>query len=332
MRYYFAYLYVIPLELLNRIGGFIMFGLMKIAIHSCLILSFLSFLSVNCQNTEQQDSTGPKYPEVSLISTEKRMLYSEIIKQNFEIYISLPYTYFTSDITYPVLFSLDANVKFGLMSNVVNNLGTLTKELPEIIVVGIAYPIKDIADWAALRKRDTTPTSNSEYDKKWAVYLNKATGRDDIVVQSGGAEKFLAFIRDELIPFVESEYRVSSTDRALHGTSSGGLFTLYALFQNPELFQRYFAGSPSIQWDKSYMYKLENDFAASHKDLPVRLFMCVGGLERESYLSNMKKMADLLRSRNYPNLKLETHVFENETHGTTVSASLGRGLKILYKK
>ena len=60
--------------------------------------------------------------------------------------------------------------------------------------------------------------------------------------------------------------------------------------------------------------------------------MCVGGLEREYYIKNMKKMAELLGSRNYPNLKLETHIFENETHGTTVSASLGRGLKIIYKE
>ena len=80
------------------------------------------------------------------------------------------------------------------------------------------------------------------------------------------------------------------------------------------------------------MYKLENDFAASHKDLAVKLFMCVGGLESESYINNMEKMGKLLRSRNYPNLELETYIFENETHGSTVSASIGRGLKILYKK
>jgi hypothetical protein len=260
------------------------------------------------------------------------MLYSEIIKQNFEIYISLPYTYFTSDITYPVLFSLDANVKFGMISNVVNNLGTLTKELPEIIVVGIAYPIKGIAEWAALRKRDTTPTSDPTYDKQWADYLNKATGRDDIIVQSGGADKFLDFIRDELIPFIESNYRVSSKDRALHGTSFGGLFALYALFQHPELFQRYFAGSPSIGWNESYMYELENEFAAAHEDLPVRLFMCAGGLESESNINNMKKMGQLLRSRKYQSFELEMHIFDNETHGSTVSAAIGRGLKILYKK
>lgn len=297
------------------------FSSIKITMQTCLILTFL-FLSTSCtQNSE-----------VSLISTEKRILHSKIVVQDFEIYISLPYKYFMSDTTYPVLFSLDANVKFGLMSNVINNLGMLTKEIPEIIVVGIAYPIRDIADWAALRKRDTTPTSNLEYDKRWAGYLNNAAGRTDIVVQSGGAKKFLAFIRDELIPFIESNYRISSTDRGLHGTSSGGLFTLYTLFQQPDLFQRYFAGSPSIQWDESFMFSLENDFASSHNDLPVRLFMCVGGLETDYYINNFNKMSHLLSSRNYPNFKLYTQIFEGETHGTTGPASICKGLKVLYNE
>ena len=309
-----------------------MIASIKIIIQTSLILTFSLISIINCQDLNQENLTDLSYPEVPLISTEKRMLHSKIVNQDFEIFISLPYKYFMSDTTYPVLYSLDANVKFGMMSNVVNNLGTLTRDIPEIIVVGIAYPIKSIADWAALRKRDTTPTSKPEYDKQWADYLNNATGRDDIVVQSGGADKFLAFISDELIPFIESNYRVSSNDRALHGTSSGGLFTLYALFQQPETFQRYFAGSPSINWDEPYMYKLENDFAASHKDMPVKLFMCVGGLESESYINNMQKMAQQLRSRNYPNFELETIVFENETHGTTGPASLCRGLKILYNK
>jgi predicted alpha/beta superfamily hydrolase len=296
------------------------------------IFTILLFLSTTCtQNPEQQIVEEKKNPEVTLFNTEKRILHSEIINDDFGIYVSLPYMYANTDTTYPVLYCLDANVKFGLISNVVNNLGTLTKDIPEIIVVGIAYPIKGLEDWVIGRNRDLTPTSVPEHEKYWVDRLSQATGRDDIVVKSGEADKFLAFLSDELIPFIESEYRVSSKDRALHGTSLGGLFTLYALFQHSETFQRYFAGSPSISWDEAFMYKLENDFAASHKDLPVRLFMCVGGLESEKYINNMNKMADLLRSRDYPNFELETLIFENETHGSTVSASIGRGLKMLYK-
>ncbi len=310
-----------------------MFDSIKIIMQTFVILIFLLFLSTSCtQNSEELDSSKQEHPKVKLFSTETRILHSKMMKQDFELYISLPFGYTKSDSAYPVLFSLDANVKFGMMSNIVNNLGTLTREIPEIIVVGIAYPIKGLEDWVIGRNRDLTPTSKPEYDKEWVDRLSQVTGRDDIVVKSGGADKFLKFIREELIPFIETEYRVSSTDRALHGTSLGGLFSLYTLFQHTETFKKYFAGSPSISWDEPYMFKLENDFAASHKDLPVSLFMCMGGLESESYINNMNKMAKLLRSRNYPNLELETFIFENETHGSTISASIGRGLKILYKK
>ena len=176
----------------------------KYPLQLSLIFTILLFLLTTCiQNPEKQIIKDEKPPEVTLFNTEKRILHSEIINDDFEIYISLPYMYANTDTTYPVLYCLDANVKFGLISNVVNNLGTLTKDIPEIIVVGIAYPIKGLEDWVIGRNRDMTPTSVPEHEKYWVDRLSKATGRDDIVIQSGKADKFLAFIRNELILFIE---------------------------------------------------------------------------------------------------------------------------------
>jgi len=140
-----------------------MFNFVKILILSNLILIFL--LSSCTNNSDERISTKEKYPEVSILSTEKRIFHSEIINDDFEIYVSLPYKYLMSDTTYPVLYCLDANIKFSSISSVANNLGTLTKEIPEIIVVGIAYPFKDLADWVVGRQRDYTPTENKETEK-----------------------------------------------------------------------------------------------------------------------------------------------------------------------
>ena len=295
------------------------------------VISFLC-LAASCeQNSEQPSAADPKYPPVSLYDTEQRVIRSKFVNVDFEIYISLPFSYSKSDTTYPVLFSLDANRSFGMVSNLVTILSTPHKEIPEIIVVGIAYPINGLEDWVIARNRDYTPTHKPEYDKYWVDRLSKLSGRDDIVVHSGGAERFLYFIREELIPFIESNYRVSSSDRALLGFSLSGLFTIYALFQHPETFQRYLAGSPSINWDGPFVFNIEKDFAAAHQDLPVKLFMSAGGLERKSMLANMKKMSDLLRSRNYPGLQLETQIFENETHASSAAGAISRGLKVIYK-
>jgi predicted alpha/beta superfamily hydrolase len=49
-----------------------------------------------------------------------------------------------------------------------------------------------------------------------------------------------------LIPFIESKYRAAKNDRTLMGSSYGGLFTLYAMFHETALFQRYVLTSPAL--------------------------------------------------------------------------------------
>jgi predicted alpha/beta superfamily hydrolase len=136
-----------------------------------------------------------KNPEVTLFGTEKRILHSNIVNEDFELYISFPLGYFQSDTTYPVLFSLDANRSFGLVNDVVKMLSIPNEEIPHVLVVGIGYPIESLVDWAAWRRRDLAPTSDPESDQYWKDFLTRVSGEDDIVVRSGGALEFLGFIR-----------------------------------------------------------------------------------------------------------------------------------------
>lgn len=267
-----------------------------------------------------------------LFRTETITLHSNIMNEDFEIYISLPVDYFQNDsIFYPVLYGTDGNRNFNLISNIVNILSFPDKEIPKLLAVGIGYKIKGLEDWGAKRNRDLTPTNIPKVDKRWISYLSKTSGRNDIVSKSGGAKKFFNFIRDELIPYIESNYRVKHNDRALIGYSYGGLFTLYSMFYSPETFQRYYAGSPSIYWDNKVLFKYEKEYSDTHKDLPVNLFMSFGRLEDMSSIADMYEMAVRLESRNYPNLKLETHVFEGETHPSCYAAGISRALKAIYK-
>ena len=296
-----------------------------IALLCCLCVPSTS----SAQKLNQLDRASISHTEATLFNTEQKVFASKIMNQQFKILISLPYSYYSTNKDYPVFFNLDANISFGLTDNVAHIL-FLNKKISELIIIGIAYDIKGIEDWATSRWRDFKPTSQPKKDKVWQDRLPKATGRTDIVVTSGGTQKFLNFIIKEVIPFVEDNYRVSKSDRGIGGISAAGLFTLYTLFQQPDVFQRYFAGSPSINWDENYMYQLEQIFADTHNDLPARIFMCVGGLESESYISNMNKMSKLLRSRNYPNLVIESVVFDNESHASIASASISRALEMLY--
>jgi hypothetical protein len=51
----------------------------------------------------------------------------------------------------------------------------------------------------------------------------------------GGADNFLRFIRDELAPWVDGNYRTIA-HRVLIGHSSGGSFAIHALITDPTVF------------------------------------------------------------------------------------------------
>ena len=85
------------------------------------------------------------------------------------------------------------------------------------------------------RRRDLTgPTENAE-DRK-------------IAPRVGGSAKFRAFIRDELMPRIETRYRTTS-ERAIVGESLAGLFVVETLLVEPELFDTYIAFDPSLWWN-----------------------------------------------------------------------------------
>ena len=140
---------------------------------------------------------------------------------------------------------------------------------------------------------------------------------------------FLEFIRKELFPFIESNYRIDTNVRMISGYSFGGLFGLYALFHDPGLFNKYFIGSPSIGFKDGISLQYESNYANTHEDLKANVFMSVGEKEK-SYTKNLQKMLEQLNSHNYKNLKLKTVIFENESHLTCYPAALSRGLIELF--
>ena len=111
---------------------------------------------------------------------------------------------------------------------------------------------------------------------------------------------------------------------------NGGLFSLYVLLKKPQLFNIYYAGSPSIGHDNGVLFKYEKELASTHKDLNASLFMSAGSLEGSWMLEKMEKMTDVLKSRNYPGLTVETHVFPDESHQSCVPSSVMWAFRLLY--
>jgi len=296
--------------------------------------SFIFLIDPVCLSQELQ-----KYnPDRELIegivipNTELIKIHSDIVGDDYLIYVQLPMSYKQNpDKTYPVWYNTDANRGFPFLANSVTFLTFPPGDIPEMVVVGIGYLTKGMEEWAALRTRDLTPTQNTETDEFWTKTLAEMSGRTDLTVRSGGAALFLEFIIQELLPYIESHYRVDPGNRTLGGYSYGGLFTLYALFKNPGIFSKYFAGSPSLHYDNEISFTYENDFAEMHQDLNAEVFITVGGLEGDIMVNQVQQMTDRLLSRQYPNLKVNLQIFENEDHRSCLGAAFFRAIYVLHK-
>lgn len=311
---------------------------MKISLHPrplvriCLFLAVCFVIALDTAGQDQPDAAVLAFAPVPVPNSELRSLWSDILGQELEIYIKLPPTYYDNpDKTYLAWYFTDGNRGFPMTANILDLYDAVGTMEPGLVVIGVGYKIRDMADWGSWRTRDLTPTSVFRVDSSQTRMFSDLSGRQ-VDVTSGGAASFLDVIENEVIPFCESAYRISSENRGLGGYSYGGLFTLYVMFSRPDLFSIYYAGSPSLWWDKGTLFNLENDFASKHTDLKATIFMTAGEKEGAQMSGNIGRMAELLQSHNYPGLTVSTFIFPGETHQSCYPASLMRALRVLYKR
>lgn len=145
---------------------------------------------------------------------------------------------------YPVLYLLDGDAHFHSVSGLVQILGTGvngTFMVPEMIVVAIPN---------TNRTRDLTPTHTSVgFDGTSAPAFEA----------SGGNPAFFTFLRDELMPRIESEYRTAPY-RVFVGHSFGGITTLNALYTIPDALDAYVAIDPSLWWDDQVLLRKAREY------------------------------------------------------------------------
>ncbi len=127
---------------------------------------------------------------------------------------------------YPVVVVLDGDFEHEIAAAITRFYAAVT-ELPETIVVGVCH--ED-------RTRELTPAPRDGFTPPPGART------------AGGADAFLAFLADELLPHVDSAYRTEPF-RVLIGHSLGGLFALHALATRPDAFLGYLVLEPSVWWN-----------------------------------------------------------------------------------
>ena len=205
---------------------------------------------------------------------------------------------------------MDGQWDFKLMDSVLGGL-VYDKFVPDMVLVGITYAGEN-PDFNALRAMDLTPVAAPEPKG------------------SGDGPKFYAFLKNEVIPYVEGNYRVDAKHRVLMGSSFGGLFTLYAMFTDPSLFSGYMAASPAVSFGDRALFKQEVEFAKANKGLPVKLYVGVGS--DEGLTNPVKDFMKTFESRKYAGLTHEFKVFDPERHASNKPELYNRGLRYLFEK
>src|SRR5258708_16013648 len=145
---------------------------------------------------------------------------------------------------------------------------------------------------------------------------------------AGGADKFLSFIADELLPTIDRNYRTRPY-RVLIGHSLGGLFAVYALMSRPEVFKGYLIGSPSLWWDDQALVKAAQPFFAAHRDLRADLYMTMAN-EGDTMLGGAWKLSAVLEESKLPFLRWQFKRSPEEEHGTISYMSTYEGLQAIF--
>ena len=236
--------------------------------------------------------------------------------------VTTPFRYESMDAAPPIL-CLDGAWTAGTVRDA-TRIMSMSGESPEAIVAGLSFADDSMGDYLRSRARWFCPT-------EWVP--PEETGVKGIQAEdTGQALTYLAFIRDQVLPRLRHDWRVSET--WLVGHSFSGLFGLRVLFSEPELFDKYLLASPSIWWDDRTMLGIEAEFAAAHDDLAAKVFLTAGRdedmLEGFNMCRNMIEMATQLENRNYPNLDIGHTILPSESHSSTIGAAISRGLRHLH--
>jgi len=213
-----------------------------------------------------------------------RVLHSDIMDEDRLLFVHLPRDYEDTQLSYPVLCLLYADIYNYYLdaASIAEKLGS-TGEIPPVIIVGVAN---------TNRYRDLLPV--------------KIRGRND----SGGADNFLRFIEEELIPYVDKNYRTKNF-RILAGPQAAAVFSLYTLITKPRLFNAIISENPFMNPENAeFLFPKAESFFKKTTSLKNLLYIKCEKNERPQDLEYVENFAGLLESHTPEGFRFEVEIRE----------------------
>lgn len=222
----------------------------------------------------------------------------------YTINVAFPQPYDPTTKTYATIYVLDGEENFNFVAE---NCAKISTELSasNVLVVSIGYG-RD-------RAMDYTPSNANE--------------------GGGGAAQFMSFIKDELIPRMETDYGADTSreSRILLGHSFGGLFAAYSFTNYNTVFGNYIMLSPSIWYDNEIILKLETENRSSIQDRHQLVYLGLGELERGGRMLAPFQAFYLQLEKNYPGIVLEKQLQPHLDHQGSKNPNIIDGLYFYFQ-
>ena len=255
---------------------------------------YLNFISLFAFILFVNDALGQQ--RIASVAHTVHTINSAALGEERTILIRVPPGYERSSQRFPVLLMLDAHApQNGMMASIIESQA-FAGTMPEMILVGIQN---------TARVRDLTPTKTDR-------------------AGSGGGDKFLDFIENELLPMVDKNYRTEPY-RVYAGHSLGGLAVVYAMATRPHMFGGYIAASPFLHWDNNFVVKKTEELFKANKEFRKSLFMSLG--DEPPYMGAFNAFKDVMKKNAPSGFEYEINHWTDEDHGSILMRTYLAGIR-----
>jgi predicted alpha/beta superfamily hydrolase len=261
-------------------------------------------------------TAGIAQPQQPYIFTNTQILTAPSAQSGLmhQLIISLPASYQTEPTKrYPVVYYLDAYWDFPLLHATYGNL-RYDRAITEAILVGLN--IDKEKDIGAYRARYFTMEKNPQEN-----------------LPTGDAQLLYQHLTADIIPLIDKQFRTQAqpSGRVLAGQSKGGVFALYALYQQPAYFQRFVAVNPAVSGNEKTLLQLDGQHRAQSKSLPARVFISHGTEEYTPFATPIQRFKKHLHKRRYQGLELRNQTLEDMGHTGGKGEAYSKGLLWVLK-
>ncbi len=196
--------------------------------------------------------------------TKVIFLESETLNETREIFTRTPPNYDPENREYPVVYVLDGEWNFEYVASYLDYMFS-NNIYPEMIVTGVRN---------VNRNRDYVPRPDSYFE------------------DTGEADTFLKFVKNEWIEEIEKNYPTSD-ERFIIGHSFGGVFALHTLFSDPALFDAYIVLGASAWIADGVLLEEASTYFANPTDADAFVYMAVGEGDGGPTIPSSRKLAEV---------------------------------------